>query len=388
MGEVCHGDGGEDYGRGVNRAHVSDVAVPESSIVVRPEPIESESYTASSRLQAAGLRPAIALFETAASEVPLPAAPQPIVIADYGAATGHNSLLPICSAVRAIRKRTRLDHSVLVAHTDVPDNDFSALFRTLTEDPDSYLHEDANTFPTAVGRSFYEQILPTSSVHLGWSSWAVQWLRRVPAPIPDHVHMAYSASDDVRAAYAKQGADDWLAFIACRGRELRRGGRLVVMTMGVDDAGEFGYRPLLQALVDALNELAGQQVISAEEVHRMCLPIVGRSKADFVAPFAPKGRFEQLEIEHLEVFDAEDRFWNQYQSSSDSALFGRQWAAFLRAAVLPTLARALDGGLADPRVTDFLDRMEAGVAERIAAAPEQMQIPMAHLVLTKRPKVH
>ncbi|MGV0717200.1 SAM-dependent methyltransferase [Mycolicibacterium sp. XJ662] len=362
--------------------------MPESSIVVRPEPIESESYTASSRLQAAGLRPAIALFEKAAADVPVPTAPQPIVLADYGAATGHNSLLPICSAVRAIRKRTRPDHSVLVTHTDVPDNDFSALFRTLTEDPDSYLHEDANTFPTAVGRSFYEQILPTSSVHLGWSSWAVQWLRRVPAPIPDHVQVAYSANADVRAAYTKQAADDWRAFIGCRGRELRRGGRLVVMTMGLDESGEFGYRPLLRALMDTLNELAGHQLLSADEVHRMCIPTVGRSEADFMAPFAPKGRFEQLEIEHLEVFDAEDRYWGQYQIDKDAAVFGRQWAAFLRASVFRTLASALDGGVADPRTADFFDRLETGVAERVAAAPEQVQIPMAHLVLVKRPKLH
>ena len=59
--------------------------MPESSIVVRPEPMESESYTASSRLRAAGLQPAIKIFEQAASVVPLPTPPQPIVIADYGA---------------------------------------------------------------------------------------------------------------------------------------------------------------------------------------------------------------------------------------------------------------------------------------------------------------
>lgn len=360
--------------------------MPESSIVVRPEPMESESYTASSRLQAAGLRPAMAIFEEAAAVVPLPTAPQPIVIADYGVATGHNSLLPIGAAIGALRKRTRHDHSILVAHTDVPDNDFTEMFRTLAEDPDSYLHHDSNTFPSAVGRSFYQQILPSSSVNLGWSSWAVQWLRRVPAPIPDHVQMAYSAHDDVRAAYAKQAANDWLEFLAFRGRELRRGGRLVVMTMAVDDDGNFGYRPLLTALVDTLDELAAQQLVSADEVHRMCIPTVGRSAADFMAPFAPKGRFEQLEIDHLEVFDAEDRYWTQYQVDSDATVFGKQWAAFLRASVFPTLAGALDGGMTDPRLSDFFDRLEAGVAQRVAAAPEQMQIPLAHLVLNKRPK--
>ncbi|SEH74642.1 SAM dependent carboxyl methyltransferase [Mycolicibacterium rutilum] len=361
--------------------------MPESSIVVRPEPMDSGKYTAGSRLQAAGLQPAIKLFEDAAAAVPMPRAPQPLVIADYGASTGHNSLLPICSAIAVLRKRTRVDHSTLVVHTDVPDNDFTALFRTLSEDPDSYLSKDANTFASAIGRSFYSQIMPSSSVHLGWSSWAVQWLSRVPAPVPDHVHVAYSRDEAVRAAYARQAAHDWHEFIAFRGRELRRGGRLVVMTMGVGDDGEVGHRPVLTALVDAIEELVAAGVITAEEAHRMDLPIVGRSESDFCAPFAPKGRFEQLEIEHLEIFDAEDRYWNQYRADGNAATFGAQWAAFCRAAVFPTLAGALDGGAAGPRSAEFFDRLERGVAARLAAAPEQSRIPMAHVVLLKRPKV-
>ena len=116
--------------------------------------------------------------------------------------------------------------------------------------------------------------------------------------------------------------------------------------------------------------------------------MVARSAADFLAPFAPKGRFEQLEIEHLEVFNAEDRFWAQYQLDRDAQAFGAQWAAFVRASVFPTLASALEGGVADPRSAQFFDRLEAGVATRLAAAPEQMQIPLAHLVLIKRPKKH
>ena len=84
----------------------SEVRLPESSVVVRPEPMESATYTESSRLQAAGLKPAIALFQRAAQEVPLPTPPQPIVIADYGAATGHNSLRPMSAAIEVLRQRT------------------------------------------------------------------------------------------------------------------------------------------------------------------------------------------------------------------------------------------------------------------------------------------
>ena len=360
--------------------------MPESSIVVRPEPMDSGSYTASSRLQAAGLRPAIKLFEEAAAVVPLPSPPQPVVIADYGASTGHNSLMPVCAAIAVLRKRTRADHSVLVVHTDAPDNDFTAMFQTLTDDPDSYLRKDQASFASAVGRSFYNQIVPSNSVTLGWSSWAIHWLSSVPRPIPDHVQVAYCADAATRAAYARQAAHDWHEFVAFRGRELCKNGRLVVMTMAVGDDGEFGYRPLLGALTDTLDELAAQQFLTADELHRMCIPTVGRSKADFVAPFAPKGRFEQLEIEHLEVFDAEDRYWDQYRTSKDATAFGAQWAAFCRAAVFPVLAGALDTDPTQSRSTEFCDRLEAGIAERLAAAPEQMQIPMAHLVMVKRPK--
>jgi salicylate 1-O-methyltransferase len=360
--------------------------VPESSIVVRPEPLESGSYTASSRLQAAGLLGAIKLFEDAAQAVPIPKPPQPIVIADYGASTGHNSLLPIGAAIAVLRKRTRPEHSILVAHTDVAENDFTVLFKTLQDDPDSYLKKDVASFASAIGRSFYTQILPSNSVNLGWTSWAIQWLGRVPAPVPDHLQVAYSGDETVKAAYAKQAAHDWHEFVAFRGRELCPGGRLVVLTMATGDDGEFGYRPLFKGMLGALADLVAQGLITEDEVHRMCIPTVSRRAADFLSPFAPKGRFERLEVEHLEVFDAEDRFWTQYRVDHDAKAFGAQWAAFARASVFPTMLAALDGGRTDPRRDDLMNRLEAGVAARMAAEPEEMQIPLAQVVLWKRPK--
>jgi len=159
-----------------------------------------------------------------------------------------------------------------------------------------------------------------------------------------------------------------------------------VMTMAIGDDGEFGYRPLFKSMVAGLADQAAEGLITEDEVHRMCIPTVSRRAADFLSPFAPKGRFERLEIEHLEVFDAEDRFWTQYQVDHDAKAFGALWAAFARASVFPTMATALDGGRADPRCKEFMDRLEAGVTARMAAEPEQMRIPLAHVVLWKRPK--
>jgi hypothetical protein len=353
--------------------------MPESSNVVRPEPKGSIHHTESSRLQAAGLRSAIALFEQAAQAVPLPRPPQPIVIADYGAATGHNSLLPIA----ALRARTRSEHAVLVAHTDVADNDFTALFHTLAEDPDSYLKRDDATYASAVGRSFYSQILPSNSVTLGWSSWACQWLSRVPGPVADHVQVAYSNDAEIKAAYARQAAHDWHEFVAYRGRELGPGGRLVVLTMAIDEDGRFGYELLLTAMVDALDALRADGLLTDDELCGLSLPLVSRSVADFLAPFAPKDRFESLTVEHLEVFHAEDRFWAKFLLDQDATSFGSQWAAFARVSVFPTFAAALGGGVTDPRRGEFLDRLETDVAARVAATPEPMLIPLAKVVLAK-----
>ncbi|MCV7433141.1 class I SAM-dependent methyltransferase [Mycolicibacterium bacteremicum] len=356
--------------------------MPESSVVVRPVPVGSGDYSAASRLQAAGLARAIRLFEDAAAAIPIPRAPLPIVIADYGAANGHNSLLPLNAAITVLRKRTRPEHSVLVTHTDVPENDFSALFRVLREDPDSYLRHDTATFSSAVGRSYYQQILPANTVSLGWSSWSILWLSSAPAAVPDHVHAWFSSDDAIRSAHARLAARDWHEFVAYRGRELCPGGRAVVMTMAVAEDGEFGYRPLFAALMAELAEQVARGVLTDEELGAMSIPIAGRRAVDFTTPFAPSGRLEQLTIEHLDVFDAEDRFWRQHQKDGDARAFGAQWGAFLQATLIPVLA----GFVAPERRASFGAALEAGVAARLAADPQEMQIPMAQVVLHKKPR--
>ncbi|CRZ13689.1 class I SAM-dependent methyltransferase [Mycolicibacterium neworleansense] len=325
---------------------------------------------------------AIKLLELAARTVPIPAAPQPVVIADYGAGTAQNSMQPINAAIAAVRGRTRPEHSILVTHTDTADNDFSTMFRILEDDPESYLHKDPATFSSAIGRSFYSQILPSNSVHLGWSAWAIVRLGRVPMPVADHVVAVYSRDERVRTAYARQAAHDWHEFVAFRGRELAPGGRLVVLTTALDDEGDFGYRPLFRSVVSTLAELVSDGVVSADEVARMSLPIAGRCAADFAAPFAPSGRFERMEVQHVELFDAEDRIFNAYRGDRNTSAFGTRWADFCRFTSFADLGAAL-GGSPD-RVPVFYDRLHAGIAARLASDPEEMRIPIAAVVLEKR----
>ena len=192
--------------------------------------------------------------------------------------------------------------------------------------------------------------MPSNSVNLGWSFMVD------PMAEPSSRHRSrttcrspISADEDVRAAYARQAAHDWHEFVAFRGASCVRGGRLVVLTMAVDETANSATARCSTVLFDALDELTARRLLTRDEVHRMCVPMVGRKKADFFAPFAPSGRFERLSIDHLEVFDAEDRFWSQYQVDDDATAFAALWAAFVRASMFPTIATALAGGRTDPR---------------------------------------
>ena len=122
----------------------------ENSSASRPAPMEGGgAYNRSSSVQAAGLSPAVPLFEQAAKTVPLPTDPTPIVIADYGSSEGRNSLAPMSAAIRTFRNRVDPKRAISVVHTDLAENDFSALFQTL------FLHG-------------VELGVSAESTHLGW----------------------------------------------------------------------------------------------------------------------------------------------------------------------------------------------------------------------------
>lgn len=349
-----------------------------------PAPMEGKgSYNRSSAVQAAGLAPALALLEQAAEAVALPQPPEMILIADYGSSEGRNSLIPMRLAVGTLRQRAGPERAISVVHTDLPGSDFSQLFQTLEADPNSYLQDGAPIFASAVGRSFYGQVLPSESVTLGWSSWAVQWLSRTPAPIPDHITFAYTEDRAARNAFESQAGKDWRAFLTRRARELRQGGQLILMSPATDEKGDGGYRRMLDTIKNSIARLVEDKFLGPEEARRMALPIVGRRHCEFIEPFAQDGKFAGLTLAHFELYYGKDTIWETYQTDRNAGAFGAAWAGFARAAAFPTLALGLDGGRNDPRAPAFLARMEETTAAALSADPAPTVIPLARLVFKK-----
>ena len=248
------------------------------------------------KFRAAGGNLALPFLEQAVRNVTLDGGDRPVVVADYGSSQGKNSLAPMSTALRALRARLGPDRPIFVFHIDQPANDFNTLFEVLHRDRDRYAAEDPNVFPSAIGRSFYERVLPPAHVDLGWSSYAAMWLSRVPTQITGHFRMDCGTDAEV-AACRRQAAQDWESFLSLRARELRPGGRLVIVLAGLDDDGASGLQDLMDQANGVLADMVSEGTIRADERRQMVLGTYPRRKCELLAPFDRGGQFQGLTAE-------------------------------------------------------------------------------------------
>ncbi|XVF43434.1 hypothetical protein PTKIN_Ptkin02bG0039800 [Pterospermum kingtungense] len=99
-------------------------------------------------------------------------------------------------------------------------------------------------FAAGVPGSFYGRLFPESSPNLVHSSYALQWLSKVPEEVLDKNSLAWNkgrvyytnaAEDHVRKAYAAQFAKDMGRFLDARAKELVVGGMMVLIMGSVPD---------------------------------------------------------------------------------------------------------------------------------------------------------
>jgi hypothetical protein len=301
---------------------------------------------------------------------------RPVTIADYGSSQGRNSLAPMRNAVQALRGRLGPGPAISVVHTDLPSNDFAALFTTLEADPRSYLRGAEGVFAYAAGRSFYERLFPASQVTLGWSSIAVHWLSAVPCPLGEHIFSPLGSAEE-RAAYAARAAQDWKRFLKHRLEELSPGGQLVVVGSGADDRGFSGAEGLMNLANGVLHEMVADGALRREEYERMSVPTYYRTRDEFLAPLqdpsapATKRASDCFVLHECEEMDLADPLWEQYEQSGDVAAYAASASAFLRAFSEPSLFGAIASERSAENVTTLADDFYARVREEIATHPAE-----------------
>ena len=286
-------------------------------------------YNEHSTAQLSAAARAFPLLRSAAAVVP-PTSDGSLTIADYGCSEGRNSLAPMRAAIDEMRRVHPADMPISVVHTDLPLNDFSSLFATVADDPGTYAGPAVYT--SAVGRSFYQHILPPRSVSLGWSSIALHWLSAAPGPLDG---MWYTdGTQSQRDRWARQAGDDWARFLDARSRELLPGGRLVIVVGSADSAGYSGAETVMTTLrrvADDMTETGRLPTMSLTPI-----PAWYRTTAEWHAPF-PHAAFT---LDHFEEVVLGDPIAEQ-NVEGDRGQYARDVAEAIRVSFGPSLLAAI-----------------------------------------------
>jgi hypothetical protein len=227
----------------------------------------------------------------AAGAIDPPDPGRPIVLADFGAADGGTSENAIRRCIEQIRARFP-DNQIQVSYTDLPSNDFSALFKNLLgvgpQAANTYLTDIEDVFVSACGIGFHRQLLPDVSLDIGFSATAMHYISEKPCPIENHVHMV-GASGETLAAYAEQARQNWNDLLLARANELRPGGRLVMLNFGIDEEGRYlgntGGINMFDTFADIWRQMRDAGVISETEFVNTSFPQYYRTVEEFCAPF-------------------------------------------------------------------------------------------------------
>jgi salicylate 1-O-methyltransferase len=324
-------------------------------------------YNKHAEAQGAANRFGLALIEQAIARVDLARAGGVVRIADYGAAQGGNSLLPIGTALSALSARGSA-LPVVVTHTDLSTNDWTTLFQTVLSSPQSYVAGRPDVFVAASGTSIYRQIFPPAQIAFGYSAIASHWLSRKPADIAGHI-WSVRATGAVRDRWAECAREDWYTFLRHRAAELLPSGQLVMVNSGADARGQSGAEPLVDVANKVLRDLVAEGILGEAEYGRMAIPTYYRVEREWREPFDDPAfvRAHPLELVHYEESALRDVQVERYEATRDAAAFARSDAAFFRAAFEPALFAALRE-----------ERDEADRARLSEAFAARLEVALAH----------
>lgn len=285
-------------------------------------------YNEHSTAQLSAAARAFPLLRQAAAVAPL-SSDGSLTIADYGCSEGRNSLAPMRTAIEEMRRARPSDTPISVVHTDLAQNDFSSLFATVADDPDTYA--GPGIYTSAVGESFYQNILPPRSVSLGWTSIALHWLSAAPGRLDGIWYTDGTQSQ--RDRWAQQAGEDWAAFLDARSRELMPGAQLIIVVGSADAAGNSGA----ESVMTTLRRVAGDMAEAGRLPTSSLTPIPAwyRTAAEWHAPF-PHAHFT---LDHFDEVILGDPIAEQ--NDGDRAQYASAVAEAIRVSFGPSLLAAI-----------------------------------------------
>ncbi|XP_069136550.1 uncharacterized protein [Argopecten irradians] len=287
---------------------------------------------------------------------------QPVNIADFGTADGNASLSLIKEMIDVVHTHLGDQHPIVVYYNDHSKNDFNLLSKVIQGTGQEPGLVTGNVYPMMIPRTMYEQCLPDNSVDVAISTVATHYLSKRVCQIKNGI-MFEEADEEERKMIREQGKTDWRAFVLSRGRELKPGGALVVLTVSSNGHGEMssvfyhGQSVFGRIVSDMTTEgILTQKEYLATNFH----VFYGRNEDDFREPFTsglPDIKKLGLELVSIKLTT---RHYNTHTTDK------LKYSQMIVAMVIPWMHHVVYGGLSNSRsekekeeiISQYFDRLQ------------------------------
>lgn len=228
----------------------------------------------------------------------------PLIVADYGCSEGYNSMILFQNVLKNFRDNS--NRPVQIYHNDLPDNDWVLFNEMMNTSESSYLKYPNSSYST-IGRSFYNQIFPSESVHVGFSGFAFHYLSKKILKNPGENNLGTEE-------LVKQSQIDLNTLLKYRINELVIGGTLTIIAISpeTDDA-------IKSITVQPFIDLVQNGVIPYKEVETMAPsihPITLNEWNQALSNFN-----NEIEIIRLESFRSLCPYYSRYLEDKDFEKF-------------------------------------------------------------------
>ncbi|KAI5058062.1 hypothetical protein GOP47_0026232 [Adiantum capillus-veneris] len=269
-----------------------------------------------------------------------------------------------CYAAAAEEEEEEKRMEVQYFFSDLPSNDFNALFHALDVlqcRPRDLLPNGSGggggpkMYAAGVPGSFYGRLFPSASLDFVVCSYSLHWLSQVPPSILDRSSSSWNggctwihnATYDVLNAYSSQARSDVRRFIQSRAYELKRGGVLFLFLAGSSNSSSKcsqAHHDTIWEIFDlAWFELVEEGIMMVEEREMFNMPIFFLKEDDLKSVIMEAPEFQILDFETVEDTNKQD------------SLSVQQWLAFLTSVTKPTV----DSYLGPCKATQLFERVKA-----------------------------
>ncbi|KAI9830139.1 MAG: hypothetical protein M1819_005816 [Sarea resinae] len=314
---------------------------------------------------------------------------QLFTVVEYGSAQGSNSVAPMKRILDSMPHPCPENHGrgqdrlqVQLVFSDRPQNDFASLAKTISEIPwmepkagDTDISEATpSVFPTMVARNFYERVMPTQSVDVGFSFASLHHLNQLPPPAPPATSLEGEQERMVvrKARFREQARHDLEHFLSLRAEELKPGAQLVLSFSSAASSGAPNFAPWALSLWMSILDMVGAGRIPALVSQKFDVPTYDRSlndvrqTLDAVRHFWSVEQIFEDEIEHPAV---EMLLGTKADDDAMRAEYADVTVRWLMAVVSGYFIKALRQGFGEPLdpeqeanlLRDLTDRVRARI---------------------------